>query len=220
MSKRFVKPQTAQEAVLQELRRRIVAGEFAPGAQILQDMLAEEFGVSRVPVREALRTLEGEGQVSYEPHRGYFVVELNLEELIEIYRLRDLLEPEAVSRAFPNLTQEDVDRMQEAMDVMVKAIDEGDNAAMTTGNRRFHFAMFAGCGMPRLLRMLDHLWNASDIYRAVYFYDFDKKHLMHSEHLEIFDALKARDLPRLLELLQTHRTHAIPALRQVIERKN
>lgn len=219
MSKRFVKPQTAQEAVLQELRRRIVAGDFPPGTQILQDSLAEEFGVSRVPVREALRTLEGEGQVSYEPHRGYFVVELNLDELVEIYRLRDILEPEAVTKAFPHQTQEDLDRMQEAMDQMVQAIEIGDNASMITGNRRFHFAMFAGCGMPRLLRMLDHLWNASDIYRAVYFYDFEKKNLMHNEHLEIFEALKAGDLPRLLELLQTHRTHAIPALRQVIERK-
>ncbi|MBL8582662.1 MAG: GntR family transcriptional regulator, partial [Rhizobiaceae bacterium] len=104
-----MKPQTAQEAVLYELRRRIVSGEFEPGSQILQDALAEELGVSRVPVREALRTLEGEGQVSYEPHRGYFVVELDLNELVEIYRLRDLLEPEATAKAFPNITKEDLD---------------------------------------------------------------------------------------------------------------
>lgn len=218
MNKRFVKPQTAQEAVLYELRRRIVAGEIAPGSQILQDALAEELGVSRVPVREALRTLEGEGQVSYEPHRGYFVVELNLDELVEIYRLRDLLEPEATAKAFPNITDEDIDRMAASMEEMVKAIEVGDNAMMTTANRRFHFAIFAPCRMPRLIRILEQLWNASDIYRAVYFFEFDRKNLMHREHVKIFEALKRRDLNTLLDLLHQHRTHAIPALKRSLAR--
>lgn len=219
LNKRFVKPQTAQEAVLYELRRRIVSGEFAPGSQILQDALADELGVSRVPVREALRTLEGEGQVSYEPHRGYFVVELDLNELVEIYRLRDLLEPEATAKAFPNITKEDLNRMEESMRDMVQAIKGGDNAAMTAANRRFHFSIFAPCRMPRLIRILDQLWNASDIYRAVYFFEFDRKNLMHSEHIEIFEALKRRDLQTLLDLLQTHRTHAIPALKRLLGRE-
>ena len=92
----FRRPPTAQEAVLAELRRAIAAGELRPGEQVLQDALAERFGVSRVPLREALKILEGEGQVTYRPHRGYFVAELDLDDLREVYRIRDLLETEAI----------------------------------------------------------------------------------------------------------------------------
>ena len=100
-SRPFRRPPTAQEAVLAELRRAIVTGELAPGEQVLQDALAERFGVSRVPLREALKILEGEGQVTYRPHRGYFVAELDVDDLREVYRIRDLLESEAVRVAVP-----------------------------------------------------------------------------------------------------------------------
>ena len=104
----FRRPPTAQEAVLTELRRAIVTGELRPGEQVRQDALAEQFGVSRVPLREALKILEGEGQVTYLPHRGYFVAELDVADLREVYRLRDLLETEAVRAAVPRLTDADV----------------------------------------------------------------------------------------------------------------
>src|SRR5674476_1570791 len=83
MSEVFRRPPTAQEAVLAELRRLITAGLLRPGQQIVQDALAVQFGVSRVPLREALKILEGEGQVTYVAHRGYFVTELSLSDLIE-----------------------------------------------------------------------------------------------------------------------------------------
>src|SRR5690606_19675285 len=111
----FRRPPTAQEAVASELRRAIVSGELSPGTQILQDKVAEQFGVSRVPVREALKMLEGEGQISYEPHRGYFVTELDIEELIEVYHIRNVLEAEAVVHAIQRLTPEDDERLEAAL---------------------------------------------------------------------------------------------------------
>jgi len=111
---RFRRPPTAQEAVLTELRRAIGSGELRPGEQVLQDALAERFGVSRVPLREALKILEGEGQVVYRPHRGYFVAELDVADLREVYRIRDLLESEAVRVAVPRLTPVDLAAMTSA----------------------------------------------------------------------------------------------------------
>jgi DNA-binding GntR family transcriptional regulator len=217
VSKLFQKPPTAQAAVLTELRRRLIAGIFSPGAQLRQDVLAEELGVSRVPVREALRTLEGEGQLVYEPHRGYFVVELNLDELIEIYRLRDLLEAEATEVGFPNLTAADLAVMAQSMEQMLQAMKRDDVAALTSANRRFHFALYTPCRMPRLLRMLDQLWDASDPYRAVYFCDVGNRTLMHREHLAIYEAAQSGALRTLQRLLVEHRTHAVPALRRALE---
>ncbi|GAB3908900.1 hypothetical protein GCM10029964_109490 [Kibdelosporangium lantanae] len=95
------RPPTAQEFVLDELRRLILTGEMAAGAPIRQDALAERFGVSRVPLREALRTLEGEGQVTYRPHHGYQVANLSMADLLEVYRIRELLETEATRLAVP-----------------------------------------------------------------------------------------------------------------------
>ena len=88
-----------------ELRLAIASGDLRPGEQVLQDALAERFGVSRVPLREALKILEGEGQVVYRPHRGYFVAELDLDDLREVYRIRDLLESEAVRVAVPQINR-------------------------------------------------------------------------------------------------------------------
>lgn len=109
------RPPTAQQFVLAELRRAITTGRLRPGAPIRQDALAEEFQVSRVPLREALKTLQGEGLVTYEAHRGYSVETLSLDDLREVYRIRQLLEEEAVRRAVARLTDADL-RLAEAQD--------------------------------------------------------------------------------------------------------
>lgn len=95
----MARPPTTQEFVLQELRNAIVRGELPPRQPIRQDAIAQRFGVSRVPLREALKILEAEGQVVYRPHRGYSVAELALSDLLEVYRLRQLLESEAATVA-------------------------------------------------------------------------------------------------------------------------
>ena len=102
------KPRTTQEEVLALLRVEILSGSLQPGQQIVQDLLAEKFGVSRVPLREALKILEGEGQVTHHRHRGYFVAELSINDLHEVYRLRAILEREAVTAAVSNITDRDL----------------------------------------------------------------------------------------------------------------
>jgi DNA-binding GntR family transcriptional regulator len=220
MAPAFTRPITAQEAVLGELRRRLVGGLLRPGDQIRQDALAEELGVSRVPVREAMRILEGEGQIAYSPHRGYFVAELDVDELAEIYRLRDILETEAVRAGFHALSEEDTDRMTQAMEEMREAAASGNIAALTVSNRTFHFTLFASSGMTRLLRILTQLWDSSDPYRSMYFSNPEHLRLMEREHEAIWKAVVARDEKLLLRLLEEHRAHAVPALRRVLVASN
>src|SRR5665647_3767585 len=151
MSEAFRRPPTAQEAVLGELRRFITTGRLRPGQKIIQDALSAQLGVSRVPLREALKILEGEGQVTYAAHRGYFVTELSLADLIEVYRIRDILETEAVTIAVPQMTAEDIHRLEGAERDVRAAADIADVVAMTSANRRLHFAILDACALPRLV---------------------------------------------------------------------
>lgn len=212
----FKRPPTAQEAVLVELRRAIVEGELAPGTQIVQEALAERLGLSRVPIREALKILEGEGQVSYAPHRGYFVTELNLDELLEVYRIRQLLETEAVRQAVPVLGDDDINRMLEAVEEMVRASELDDLVAMTAANRRFHFALIEPAQMPRLTRMVRQLWDSTDPYRSLYYTEEVNRKTVDREHRDIVAAARERDTEQVVLLLDEHRDHAITRLRQVL----
>ncbi|MHB0927990.1 MAG: GntR family transcriptional regulator [Candidatus Nanopelagicales bacterium] len=210
------RPPTAQEFVLAELRRSIVSGELRPGEQIRQEALAERLGTSRVPLREALKILEGEGQVAYHPHRGYFVAELSSADLVEVYRIRRLLEDEAVAAALPLLTDEDLAALQDAVEAIEQADAIADIPAMTRANRSFHFLLIDSVGMPRLTRLIRQLWDATDAYRSMYFVEPENREQVRREHREILAAVTARDLPRTLELLHAHQDHAVERVSRVL----
>ncbi len=213
----FRRPRTAQEAVLDALRRHITTGRLRPGAQIVQDALAEELQVSRVPLREALRTLEGEGQVTYVPHRGYFVTELSLADLLEVYRIREILEAEAVRVAVPLLGAEDLDRLRSFEAEVVEAAAACDVIGMTRANRSFHFTLIGGCGLPRLVRLIGQLWDATEVYRSVYYDDPVNRGQVLAEHRAVVQAAEAGDVRKTLRALDTHRTHTVDALRPMLE---
>jgi DNA-binding GntR family transcriptional regulator len=217
VSATFHKPPTAQEAVLAELRRFIVTGRLRPGEQFVQDALAAELGVSRVPLREALKILEGEGQVTYVAHRGYFVTQLSLSDLLEVYRIREILEAEAVRVGLPQMTTEDVDRLEEAEREVSAAAVAADVVKMTQANRRFHFALIEACGLPRLVRIVGLLWDATEVYRSVYFTEPRNRERVEAEHRDLVGAVKAGDVERTLQVLEQHRQHAVAALRPVLE---
>ncbi|HZJ05000.1 MAG TPA: GntR family transcriptional regulator [Nocardioidaceae bacterium] len=217
MSEVFRRPPTAQEAVLAELRRLITAGQLRPGQQIVQDALAVQFGVSRVPLREALKILEGEGQVTYVAHRGYFVTELSLSDLIEVYRIREILEAEAVSIAVPQMTAEDIHRLEEAERDVRAAADIADVVAMTSANRRLHFAILDACALPRLVWLIRLLWDATEVYRSVYYNEAHNREMVDSEHRALVAAVKAGDATAALMVLTGHREHAIEALRPLLD---
>ena len=100
---------SAPNTVREGLRRAILAGEFAPGSQLRQDELAQRFGTSRIPVREALRQLEAEGLVSILPNRGATVSSLSLDEVLELMEIRIALECRALRMAIPNMVDTDLD---------------------------------------------------------------------------------------------------------------
>ena len=212
----FTRPLTAQEAVLAQLRKEIVNGELGPGSPIRQDAIAKRFGVSRVPVREALKILEGEGQVLYRPHKGYLVAQLDFSEVQEIYHIRRLLEEEALRFAMPNLTDEVVEALADLAAEM-ESTSPSDIERMASLNRLFHFGFFEPSGMPRLVKQIRLLWDASDAYRAIYYMDEDQHATVHEEHAALVEAARARDVEGAIEVFAAHRQHALDHLKAVLE---
>jgi DNA-binding GntR family transcriptional regulator len=183
----------------------------------VQDSLAAQLGVSRVPLREALKILEGEGQVTYSAHHGYSVTELSLSDLLEVYRIRAILEAEAVSVAVPQMTSEDIDRLEEAERDVEAAADVADLIAMTMANRRFHFALIDACALPRLVWLIRLLWDATEVYRSVYYNQARNREIVATEHQALVVAVKARDAVLAVAVLARHRDNAVAALRPVME---
>lgn len=208
----FVRPKTALEAVLDALRGMIVSGELAPGTPVRQETIAQGFGVSRVPVREALRILEGEGKVQHAAHQGYRVSRLGIEELLEVYRLRDLLETEAARKAVPLLQDEHLQTMRQAMQAMDEAADAEDIFGLGVSNRAFHFAILEPCGLSLTMRIVQQLWETTDPYRRLYFTRPITRDNVNAEHQVIYDACAARDVDRAVTLLTEHRHHAVEDL--------
>lgn len=209
---------TAQETVLREMRQLIATGKLEPGQQVVQDALATQLGVSRVPLREALKVLEGEGQVVYHPHRGYFVADLSVADLVEVYRIRALLEAEALSVGIPLMTSDDLELIEELMHEVKRACASGDVAAVTHANRRFHFAMYEASNMPRLVRMIRTLWDATDAYRSVYMANATNLDHMNSEHEAMVQTLRAGDIEKFISLQEAHRENSVSAVSKVIAR--
>jgi DNA-binding GntR family transcriptional regulator len=207
---------TAQEHALDWLRRLIVAGELSPGQRVNQEDLAERIGLSVAPVREALRVLEQEGQVTYLPRRGYFVTELRIEDLREIYELRRILEERAVRAALPALDDEALARIRQAAAECVNAVDSGDVASELAANRRFHFGILEPGSQPHTLRVIRQLWDSTDAYRALYYNSPDERLAAIDAHDRILDAIASRDADRVVGELNEHRQRALNVLAAIL----
>jgi DNA-binding GntR family transcriptional regulator len=214
----FHRPATAQAAVLAELRARILSGALAPGTALRQDDLAAELGVSRVPLREALRILESEGHVTYAAHRGYRVVELSLEDLTEIYRLRTVIEDDLARASVAVLAEDDLVALGSAHDQLaaLERLADPDLAALAAANRAFHWAILRPG--PRAHRVLTTLWDASDAYRAHWFAARTNVERGAREHAQLLAAAQHRDAEAVVRLLDAHRSGAVAALREVLGR--
>ncbi|MET9953782.1 GntR family transcriptional regulator [Streptomyces sp. NPDC006339] len=211
------RPGTAQQFVLEELRRAITTGELRPGDPIRQDTLAARLDVSRVPLREALKALEAEGLVVHHVHRGYFVAELSLADLEEIYRIRRLLETEAVRAALRRMPDGLIRSLERSQADVERAAATGDVTAMAEANRRFHFALVEASGMPRLVRLITTLWDATDAYRALYYAQDPHRQAAVREHRAVISAVTQSDEAAAVRWLDEHRDHAVAALREVLD---
>jgi DNA-binding GntR family transcriptional regulator len=209
---------TTSQHALDALRRAIVSGALRPGQRVRQDEVAESLGVSVAPVREALVVLEQEGQVTYRPRRGYFVTELRVEDLEEIYELRGVLEARAARRALPTLDGDALDRIALAARDCVEAAETGNVAAELEANRRFHFAILESPDQVHAMRLIRLLWDSTEAYRALYYNSPDERRRAAEAHERIIAAVHSRSADALVRELDAHRGRALAVLKEILAR--
>ncbi len=187
---------TAQDLVLTSMREGILTAALPPGTRLRQERLAEMFGTSRIPVREALRALEYEGLVSSLPYRGFTVTELDADDIEEVYDLRILLENHAVRLAVPLMTDEDLEIL-EALYTEMTAAERGE--AQLAARERFYTRLYSITGRHRLVTLISRL--RQEVARSLRW-----PTLQHApeHHAQFFEAIRAGDADRAASQLASH----------------
>ena len=181
----------------------MLRGSLAPGSWIRQDELADRFGTSKIPVREALQRLAAMGLVRFEPNRGAVVPELTAADAEENYGLRLAMEPRLLQQALPNLSIVDLAEAELALT---------DGGSLTEANWRFHRALYRASSWQRGLAMVEILNAAVAPYVLLYTQGLDGARHSDAEHLALLEACRAGDAPSAIELLHHHLTAASTAL--------
>jgi DNA-binding GntR family transcriptional regulator len=193
---------TLQDLTTDRLRTAILRGRFPPGARLHHDTLARQFGVSRMPVRQALRVLHSEGLIELRPHRGAVVIALDPEEILQIFEVRGLLEARAAELAAPNLTDADLAHLAAIVSEMEAA--EADDDRWLALNLQFHTGIYPASGWRHLCTLIESQRNVVQPYLRVALAFLDRARTARAEHRGILAAAQARDGPRLARLTVNH----------------
>jgi DNA-binding GntR family transcriptional regulator len=206
---------TLPERIVSALTERIVDGSLAPGERIRQDRVAEEFGTSHVPVREAFRLLESAGLLVAVPRKGVRVASLDAGIVRETAMMRAALETLALEQSLPHLNEADIARARAA-----NARCEGSRDIETwiEENRAFHLALIQPCAMSRLLSTIGDLQQASERYLHAAWKNLDWQPRSNDEHLRMLRLLETGKGPQAVELLRTHIVAAGEALADSLSR--
>ena len=200
-------PGSAQGTILDELRRVILDGDAPPGTRIAVDDVAEFFGVSRIPVREALKTLIAEGLVSQRPRSDYVVAQLARSELQEFYTVRGVLELATLGPAVALADEADDQVALDAYTALERAVQEHDVRGHHRESRRFHFALLNPSGLGRMLHMLEAAWNMTEPVQPMAYAGPIEGARFHGDHRRMLDAFIDRDATALVEASREHHAH-------------
>jgi DNA-binding GntR family transcriptional regulator len=191
-------------AVARDLRAAILEGRLAPNERIKQDAVGKQFGVSRIPVREALRELASEGLVTLERDVGARVAPLNPRELIEVYLLREAIEPMMVAESARRITAEQLAEAWRVNEESEPHAEANDAIGYLVDDREFHTAILEPAAMPRALTIAKGLWRTGERYRVMVSVMPHRLELSVVEHRLILEALERRSPADVSELYRIH----------------
>jgi DNA-binding GntR family transcriptional regulator len=212
-----IQRQTVASMTVEALRERILRGDYPEGEPLRQDALAEDLGVSRIPVREALRQLEAEGLVTFNPHRGAVVSSLSLDEIAELFELRAEIETDLIERAIPQMTQEQLDRATDVLDDFESALRAGEATRWGPLNWHFHAALYAPANRNFTMGLLQKLHHHSDRYFRMQMFLAHGGAKANDEHRAIAAAVASKDIAKASGLMRAHILGAGESLRVLLQ---
>lgn len=200
------------EDIAEVLRRSIREGVLAPGRQLVQDDLAKRFGVSRIPLREALRVLASEGLVVMHRGQGAVVTALKASEIEELYALRLAIEPDLAKCAAKQASSSDIDGLEALTLDMEEADRVGDRERWSKLNWTFHRSMYALSRRPHSTRIVDQLLNLVEPYSRLYVHHLQAMDRVQHEHSAMIETLRSTDVDKLAEYVRQHLSGALDGL--------
>lgn len=209
-----------RDVVFQTLRQAILKGELEPGERLMEIHLAQKLGVSRTPVREAIRKLELEGLVIMIPRKGAVVADITLSDLEDVLEVRLALEELAVRQACRNYTAEQMKRLKKASGEFRRILYGTDVIAYAEADEEFHAVIYEMTGNRKLVQLLSNLREQMYRYRMEYLKDRLSHGQLVQEHEEIVRALEARDESRAVEVMVLHVERQKQYMIQRLEKKS
>ena len=199
-----VKHKTVSAATTDELRRMILEGILPGGHQLRQDVLAEELGVSRIPIREALLQLEAEGLVRSFPHRGAVVSELSIDEIKELFELRVLIEPRLLLRSAPKLTEEDFSKLDAVLSEYSAEMRADHVSRWGELNTEFHLLLYRHAARPRSNALVATLLQECDRHTRIQLALTGGMQRAEAEHAELVELCREGRALQASSLLRRH----------------
>lgn len=179
-----------RELVYEELRNLILSGEIKPGTRMMEIELADSMGVSRTPIREAIRKLEKEGLVTIEPRKGAYVSTISMNDIVNILQIRGTLEGLAATLAATRIKEIELMKLKEASQAFDRAVEEGNTKEMISNDTLFHHIIVEASGNDLLIKMVTDLQEIVLRFRYLYYKDFKRAEKMPPEHANILRAIE------------------------------
>ena len=184
---------TKNKFVYDQLKESIIKGDLKPDERLVISRLAKHFGISEIPIREAISKLSSEGLVTHIPHVGARITPINYPELKENFIIRTELEGLATLHAVEHLTDRDFQRLQKNIDWMRQVIDKKEFSKVGAINKEFHRIIYQACPYPKLCKMIFDLWDNIDRVQSVFALVPRRAESSLREHIEILRALQQGD---------------------------
>lgn len=196
-----------RDVVFKTLREAILKGNLAPGERLMEIQLANQLGVSRTPIREAIRKLELEGLVVMIPRRGAEVARITEKDLRDVLEVRASLEELAIGLACERITDEEIGELRRALENFREVLREGDVTKIAESDVDFHDIIFSATQNARLIQIVNNLREQMYRYRLEYLKDYTTHDRLYKEHQQITDAVSDRDKERARKLIVEHIYH-------------
>lgn len=210
-----------RDVVFNTLRQGILKGELAPGERLMEVALAERLGVSRTPIREAIRKLELEGLVIMIPRKGAEVASISEKSMRDVLEVRRALEELAVELACKRITQEQRDELKRAYRAFASSVDSKDLIGIAQKDEAFHDVIYHATQNQKLEQMINNLREQMYRYRLEYIKDADKRKILILEHERVLKAIRDRKVAEAKEAMREHiDNQEITVARNITEKEN